>query len=79
MTAAATLSAAEVAALLGLSRWGFYRRLPALRLHGFPSPLPGLRRYSRAAVLRWVEGGGAAPAASAEATLIERARVMGAI
>lgn len=83
-----TLSAAEVAGMLGLSPSQFYRRARLLRrVHGFPSPLPGLRRYSRAAVLEWIDSGGmpagSGPPAllrdkSPTAILVERARAMAA-
>lgn len=87
--AAVTLSAAEVAAMLGWSTEHFYRSVTALkRHHGFPPPLPSSRRYSRAAVAAWIERGGPpAPAAgdglaedvaAAEAQLLARAAAMGA-
>lgn len=54
------LDAAGVAALIGLpSEDAFYRRRPALEAEGFPKKLPGLPRWSRACVLRWIETNGA--------------------
>lgn len=64
------LDAAGVAALIGLpSEDAFYRRRAALEASGFPQKLPGLPRWSRACVLRWIETNGetflpAAPAAA---------------
>jgi predicted DNA-binding transcriptional regulator AlpA len=86
-----TLTAAEVAALLGWETGTFYRKVTDLkRHHGFPPPMPGGRRYSRAAVLAWIDRGGTpapAPAAplpgldadvvACEARLLDRARSIG--
>ena len=55
--APATLSLQETAALLGRTPTWLSKHLKALRRdHGFPLPLPGGRkRWSRAAVLRWID------------------------
>ena len=59
-----TLSSREVAALLHLQTATFYRLVTGLkRDHGFPAPLPGSRRYSRAQVVDWIRRGGAAATA----------------
>lgn len=56
--AAAVLDADGVAALLSVSQSVFYARRPALEAAGFPQQLPGLARWSRACVLRWIETNG---------------------
>jgi len=84
-----TLTSHHVAALLGLSIETFYRSITGLKCaHHFPGPLPGCRRYSRAAVLDWINRNGQpAPApiaaaalepdvAACEAQLVARARAM---
>lgn len=55
MNAPATLTKAQVAALLGVSRDTLNRRLPALAVHGFPAPDALLGRYLRADVEAWLE------------------------
>ena len=57
MSAAPTATAAEVAALLAMDKDDFLRRRPRLQtVHGFPRVLPGCgRRWSRTAVLDWIE------------------------
>lgn len=51
-----TLTLAEVAALLGKSTDWLYRHRSELeRDHGFPPPIPLLRVWERAAVVRWLE------------------------
>ena len=48
------ISAAEAAALIGLSVGQFYRRRGGLRKIGFPAPLPwNSRLYAREAIERW--------------------------
>lgn len=54
-----TLYARQVADMLGFSEAYFLDRRASLEAeHGFPGKLPGLNRYSRAAVLRWIETNG---------------------
>jgi len=53
------LYARQVADMLGWTERHFLERRDALeREQGFPGRLPGLNRYSRAAVLRWIETNG---------------------
>lgn len=53
------LDAAGVAALIGLpSEDAFYRRRVELEAAGFPARLPGLPRWSRPCILRWIETNG---------------------
>ena len=53
-----TMTVTEVAAALGLSEDAFVKRRPELvAAHGFPAPLPGLARYSRAEMEAWVNRG----------------------
>lgn len=55
----ATLSASEVADTLGISASEFARKRRTLEDEaGFPKPLPGLRRYSTAAVMGWINSNG---------------------
>lgn len=55
-----TLSTAEVAALLGLSRARFVGWVGRARCdYGFPLKVPHTHRYSRAAVLAWIARNGA--------------------
>jgi predicted DNA-binding transcriptional regulator AlpA len=83
------ITTAEVAELLGIARATFLERATELRRdHGFPMPVPcsGSRRYSRAAVLAWIDGHrpAASPVnstleqdvAACEAVLLGRARAM---
>lgn len=55
----AVLETGEVAVLL---RYGssnaFLNNLKKLQQRGFPGRLPGMRSWSRAAVLRWIETNG---------------------
>lgn len=54
-----TMEAAEVATLLGLSRGHFSRiKKDLIANDGLPAPLPG-RRYSRKAIMSWIESYGA--------------------
>lgn len=53
-----TLSAGQVALLLGVSEAGFRAKRVALEALGFPGKLPGFNKWSRAAVTRWVETNG---------------------
>jgi carboxypeptidase Taq len=79
-----SLQAAFPAQLKDVSLETFYRAITARkRHHGFPAPIAGSRRYSRAAVLAWINRSGTpAPAAATtlendvaacEATLLRRA------
>lgn len=54
-----TISAGQVALLLGLSEPIFRKKRLELEDLGFPAKLPGLNKWSRAAVTRWVETNGA--------------------
>lgn len=84
-----TITVAEVAALLGVAKPTLLDRIGRMRRDaGFPAPIPcsGGRRYSRTAVLSWIDNpAGVAQAATeaapgdhmaAEATLLARARAM---
>ena len=84
MTEPPTITSREAPALLGETIETFYRAITARkRHHGFPAPIAGSRRYSRAAVLAWINRSGtpAPPAATTleddvaacEATLLRRA------
>lgn len=56
MPDALTLTLAETAALLGKSTdWLYRHRAELERDHGFPPPVPLLRVWERAAVVRWLE------------------------
>lgn len=78
MTDLPTISAAEVAELLGIRRATFLRKRGAMQAAGFPRPLPlGLPTpvYSRALVLAWIATNGAGPElATAEADPVAVAR-----
>lgn len=65
--------AAEVAALLNFSseRY-FFERRRRLEADGFPRKLPGINGWSRAAILSWIETGGAVPHAVPADTLEAR-------
>lgn len=53
------LKGEQVAGLLGFrTRATFDAKRPALEAAGFPRKLPGLNRWSRACVLRWIETNG---------------------
>ena len=72
-----TISAAEVAALLGIRRATFLRKRTAMQSAGFPRPLPlGLTTpvYSRALVLAWIETNGLAPETQEGADPVAAAR-----
>ena len=87
-----TITSREAAALLGETIETFYRAITDRKAnHGFPAPIPGSRRYSRAAVLAWINRAGLptrpAPSATStleqdvaacEATLLSRAHAMAA-
>lgn len=53
-----TVSAGQVALLLGISEASFRAKRGALEAVGFPSKMPGLNKWSRAAITRWVETNG---------------------
>ena len=83
------ITRAQVAELLGISPATFVGRVGEMRLHhGFPPAIPcsGGRRYSRAAVLAWIDGRPSAPTnpaleadvAACEAILLGRAQAMAA-
>lgn len=52
------LTAGQVAHLLGRSETTFKRDRLELEDLGFPQKLPGLNKWSRAAVTRWIETNG---------------------
>ena len=53
------ISASEISRLLGRRDPDyFYRVRPKLEAAGFPSKLPGVAAWSRAAVERWIDGNG---------------------
>lgn len=53
------VDAAELAWMLGLGAVEtFYNKRRALEAAGFPPRLPGLTKWSRPAVLRWIETNG---------------------
>ena len=68
-TTCPTVDAVELAEWLGYSGpVGFQNASRKLILeHGFPRKLPGVRRWSRAAVLQWIERQGGAERAAARA------------
>lgn len=81
------ITRAEVAHLLGISPATLLDQVGALRRdHGFPHAIPGSggRRYSRAAVVAWIDGRPAPvpnpdmeqAVAECEAILLGRARAM---
>ena len=83
------ITRAQVAELLGISPATLLDRIGHMRRqHGFPEAIPasGGRRYSRAAVLAWIEQRPGPPpnpeteaaVAEAEAILLGRARSMAA-
>ena len=89
MTDTPTITTAELAALLGVTKATLQDRIGDMRRHaGFPAPLPysGGRRHSRDLVLAWINRTGpqltvsSAPVeltlADAEATLLRRAHAM---
>ncbi|MGE0212269.1 MAG: hypothetical protein AB7S41_11290 [Parvibaculaceae bacterium] len=54
-----TLTAQEVAEMLGMSRRRFYERLAGLEAEGFPARLPGCgARWGRFLVTEWIRLGG---------------------
>lgn len=53
-----TITAGQVAHLVGVSEEGFRKKRLELEAFGFPPKLPGLNKWSRAAVTRWVETNG---------------------
>lgn len=59
-TASPVLTLSELCAILAISEATFHRRRPAMERAGFPRRLPGLARWSRRAVLRWIEASGEA-------------------
>lgn len=64
----------EVAELLGYrSARSFYNRRRELEAAGFPRKLPGINGWSRAAIMRWIENGGEAPAPEPEPEVDELA------
>lgn len=84
-----TITTAELAALLGVTKATLQDRIGDMRRHaGFPAPIPysGGRRHSRDLVLAWINRTGQQPTASsapveltladAEATLLRRAHAM---
>lgn len=56
-----TLTAADVAATLGMARTTFHRRRPELERLGFPPRLPGTAVWSAWQVRQWIRANGAAP------------------
>lgn len=53
------LDAQGVCRLLGLKQVStFYNKRPALEAAGFPQKLPGLSRWSRPAIMAWLEMNG---------------------
>jgi hypothetical protein len=60
-----TLTIAELADLLKMSERSIRRRLPQwIERHGFPRALPGMARWSGAAVRGWIDYGGCLPPAA---------------
>lgn len=57
-----TLTAGQVAHLLGLSETTFRHKRAELEAHGFPGKLPGLSCWSAPAVRRWISSNGGSPA-----------------
>ena len=54
-----TLDADGVAALLGWTKDHFFARRRALEAeHGFPPALPGMQKWSRPAIRRWIATNG---------------------
>ncbi|MGZ5905142.1 MAG: hypothetical protein ACXWKQ_07325 [Reyranella sp.] len=53
------LTAGQVAQLLGLSEPMFRKKAAGLQALGFPGRLPGLAKWSRPAVVRWISSNGA--------------------
>jgi len=53
-----TLTAGQVAHLLGLSEAIFRKKRPELEALGFPTKLPGLATWSAPAVRRWIASNG---------------------
>lgn len=52
------ITAGQVAHLIGMSEDGFRKKRQPLERSGFPPRLPGLNKWSLAAVTRWVETNG---------------------
>lgn len=53
-----TITAGQVAHLLGLSETIFRKKRPELEALGFPGKLPGLATWSAPAVRRWIASNG---------------------
>lgn len=54
-----TIEAGDIAAALGLARATFAKKVKRLiKTEGMPAPLPGRRRWSRAAIETWILGYG---------------------
>lgn len=54
--ASLTVTKGQVAEMLGIHRATLDRKMAELRAEGFPGPIPGLNRFSRIAVERWIAG-----------------------
>lgn len=70
---ALTISRGQVAELLGISEPTFDKRRRALEGFGFPQKLPGMKTWSRPAVVAWIASNGASSEIALPPSALEEA------